>query len=145
MKTVAIIGANSYIARNVLFKLKQLKCNIWLYDCAEKHVDNETGYTQIDILSKESVSKINFNCDVIFMFVGRTGSVNGFDEYNTFLNINQMALLNVLNEYRLQNSKAKIIFPSTRLVYKGKNGILSEDSEKEFKTVYAINKYACEK
>lgn len=145
MKTVSIIGANSYIARNVILTLKQLEYNILLYDYTAKHVDNEANYTQIDILNRESVSKINFNCDVVFMFVGKTGSINGFEDYSSFLNINEMALLNVLNEYRNQNSNAKIIFPSTRLVYKGKKGVLNEDSEKEFKTIYAMNKYACEK
>ena len=83
-------------------------------------------------------------CDIIYMFIGKTGSANGFDDCDTFLNINEKALLNLLNEYRRQNSKAKIVFPSTRLVYKGKKGKLSEDAEKEFKTIYAINKYACE-
>jgi len=49
-----------------------------------------------------------------------------------------------LTVYLEQQSRAKIIFPSTRLVYKGKAGLLKEDSEKEFKTVYAVNKFACE-
>lgn len=78
------------------------------------------------------------------MFVGKTGSANGFEEYDTFIDINERSLLNILNEYRRQGSKAKIIFPSTRLIYKGKKELQAEDSEKEFKTIYAINKFACE-
>jgi len=78
------------------------------------------------------------------MLVGRTGSVNGFEEYESFIDINERALLNLLDEYRRQNSKARIIYPSTRLVYKGKNGPQKEDAVKEFKTIYAINKFACE-
>ncbi len=146
MKKIAIIGANSYIARNVLYSLNHAEeqYDIQLYDYADEHVDGNLQYKKIQILNPESVSEIDMDCDVIFMFVGKTGSANGFDEYKTFVDINEMALLNVLNEYRRQNSSAKIIFPSTRLVYKGKKGILSEDSEKEFKTIYAINKYACE-
>lgn len=144
MKKVAIIGANSYIARNVLLKLKRKGYEIHLYDNAETQVDGEENYTSINILSKESVKNIDFICDVVFMFVGKTGSVKGFDDFTTFININEVALLNILNEYKRQHSNAKIIFPSTRLVYKGKEGKLSETSEKEFKTIYAINKYACE-
>ncbi len=146
MKKIAIIGANSYIARNVLYSLNHAEeqYDIQLYDYADEHVDGNLQYKKIQILNPESVSEIDMDCDVIFMFVGKTGSANGFDEYKIFVDINEMALLNVLNEYRRQNSSAKIIFPSTRLVYKGKKGILSEDSEKEFKTIYAINKYACE-
>ena len=146
MKKITIIGANSYIARNILYVLNQTpeEYQIKLYDYAPAQTDGADNYESIDILSMESVHKIDFNCDIIFMFVGKTGSADGFDNYDTFIDINERALLNVLNEYRLQNSSAKIIFPSTRLVYKGKSGALKEDAEKEFKTVYAINKYACE-
>ncbi len=144
MKKITIIGANSYIARNLIHILKTEDCELKLYDYAENHFDRENNYTHINILDCESVSKIDFQCDIIFMFVGKTGSVNGFDEYDAFIDINERALLNVLNEYRKSKSTAKIIFPSTRLVYKGKSGLLKENAEKEFKTIYAINKYACE-
>lgn len=146
MKKIVIIGANSFIARNTICVLQRdyFDCEIWLYDHAEKHIDNNPNYTNINILSRDSITYIDMDCDVIFMFVGKTGSVNGFDDYDSFIDINERALLNVLNEYRQQNSKAKIIFPSTRLVYKGKIGALREDNEKEYKTIYAINKFACE-
>jgi UDP-glucose 4-epimerase len=146
MKKIAIIGANSYIARNVLFALegKKDELEINLYDHAPIHIDDAENYTSINILSEESVASIDMDCDIIYMFVGKTGSVNGFDNFNAFIDINERALLNVLNEYRRQKSKAKVIFPSTRLVYKGINAHLKEDAEKEFKTIYAINKFACE-
>lgn len=146
MKKVIIIGANSYIARNLLYVLKKRepKCHIDLYDFAEKQIDGEKNYHAINILDKESVTKIDMTCDIIFMFVGKTGSSNGFDIFDTFIDINERSLLNVLNEYRRQNSRAKIIFPSTRLIYKGKRGELKEDAEKAYKTIYAMNKFACE-
>jgi len=146
IKRVAIIGANSYIARNVLFVLQQNRdeYEVKLYDYSPVHADCAENYESINILSKESVAKIDLDCDVIFMFVGKTGSANGFDDYDLFIDINDRSLLNLLNEYRKQGSKAKIIFPSTRLVYKGKPGPQKEEAEKEFKTIYAINKYACE-
>ena len=146
MKKIAIVGANSYIARNVILRLQQRfsEYELKLYDYAEEQVDRQLNYTSINILDKDSASKMDLACDIIYMFIGKTGSANGFDDCDTFLNINEKALLNLLNEYRRQNSKAKIVFPSTRLVYKGKKGKLSEDAEKEFKTIYAINKYACE-
>lgn len=100
--------------------------------------------SSINILDDKSVSEIDFACDVIFMFIGKTGSANGFDDYDTFIDVNERALLNLLNAYRNAGSTAKIVFPSTRLVYKGKSGPRKEDDEKEFKTIYAINKYACE-
>ncbi len=144
--TAIIIGANSYIARNLIYYLKKkTDINIiGLYDYNEVQFDSEEPYKQIDILSQEGTSVINMNADLIFMFVGKTGSQDGFSNFKTFININEISLLNILNEYQRQNSKAKIIFPSTRLVYKGSEKPLKEDSEKEFKTVYAINKFSCE-
>lgn len=141
-----IIGANSYIARNVLYVLKQTHndAEIKLYDYAESQKDGAENYTQINVFNAESVKKIEMDCYIIFMFVGKTGSANGFDDFNTFIDVNERSLLTVLNEYRRQGSKAKIIFPSTRLVYRGKPGPQKEDAEKEFKTIYAINKFACE-
>lgn len=146
MKKVTIIGANSYIARNLIFTLKtsEVDVSVKLYDYAEEQLDGEENYQSINIMSKESIKQLDLDCDAIFMFVGKTGSVNGFNDYDTFIDINEKALLNLLNEYCRQNSAAKIIFPSTRLVYKGKTGPQKEDAEKEFKTIYAINKYSCE-
>lgn len=146
MKKIVVIGANSYIARNVVYVLNQApeEYDIKLFDYGEVQVDGLSNYKSINILCKESVRGIDLDCDVVFMFVGKTGSENGFADYNAFIDINECALLNVLNQYVIQKSKAKIVFPSTRLVYKGKSGKLKEDDEKEFKTVYAINKFACE-
>lgn len=143
---ISIIGANSYIARNVIHTLLHLpeKYKLLLYDKDTKQVDGVDSYTSIDILSKESLKNIDFNCDIIFMFVGKTGTTQGFNDYNQFIDINERSLLNILTEYKEQNSNAKIVFPSTRLVYKGKTGKLKECDEKEFKTIYAINKYSCE-
>lgn len=146
MKKIAILGANGYIARNLIYVLKRNHPDyeLFLYGREEKNVDGEESYIVVDMTDIESVKKINLDVDIVFMFVGRTGSANGFDEYDSFIDINERTLLNLLAEYRCQESKARIVYPSTRLVYKGKPDPQKEDAEKEFKTVYAINKFACE-
>ena len=146
MSKVAIIGANSYIARNVIYTFEQKypEAELALYDYSPEHVDHRDNYKQVSILDKETLANVDFDCDIIYIFAGKTGSANGFDEYDAFLDINERALLNILSEYRRQESHAKLIFPSTRLVYKGRPGKLAEDDETEFKTIYAINKFACE-
>lgn len=146
MKKIAVLGANGYIARNIVYVLKRdyPTFEITLYGRETVNADGENNYVSVDLTDKESIKKIDLSCDIIFMFVGRTGSANGFEEYDSFIDINERTLLNLLTEYRRQGSKARIIYPSTRLVYKGAIGPQKEDAEKEFKTVYAINKYACE-
>ena len=143
---IVVIGANSYIARNLIIKIKEKyeSAELKLYGRSARQLDNIKNYTSIDVSNLEEIKTIDFDCDVVFMFIGKTGSANGFDEFDSFIDSNERTMLNVLNEYRRQKSNAKIIFPSTRLVYKGKIGPIKEDAEKEFKTIYAINKYACE-
>jgi UDP-glucose 4-epimerase len=146
MKKVTVLGSNGYIARNLVNVLNNEYSDfeLKLYGFEPTSFDSLDNYYQVDMTDRESVSNIDLNCDIIFMLVGKTGSVNSFDEYRSFIETNELTMLNLLAEYRRQNSQAKIIYPSTRLVYKGKSGILKEDSEKEFKTIYAINKFACE-
>ncbi len=146
MKRVAVLGANGYIARNLVYVLKRdyPDYELNLYGIEPKSLDNCENYVSVDMTAKEDVKKIDLSCDIVFMFVGKTGSANGFDEYEAFIDVNERTLLNLLNEYRKQKSRARIVYPSTRLVYKGKDEPQREEDEKEFKTVYAINKYACE-
>lgn len=147
MQKIAVLGANGYISRNLVYVLERdyPGYQLELYGIEENSADNRENYHCVDMTDKESIKSIDLSCDIVFMFVGRTGSANGFDEYDSFIDINERTLLNLLSEYRRQKSRARIVFPSTRLVYKGKPGPQKEDAEKEFKTIYATNKYACEK
>lgn len=143
---VAVLGANGYIARNLVYVMKRDNPDweMYLYGIEDKSIDGHSNYVQIDMTDRNAVKGIDLSCDIIFMFVGKTGSTNCFDAYDTFINLNERTLLNLLSEYRNQNSVARIIYPSTRLVYKGVPFLLREDAEKEFKTIYAIQKFACE-
>lgn len=144
MKKIIIFGANSYIARNFIHFLKNQEVELELYGHGENHADNEKKYKQINLLDINQLATINLGCDYIYIFSGKTGTNIGFENYKEFLEVNELGLLNLINEYIRQSSNAKIIFPSTRLIYKGKNHALKEDDEKEFKTIYAINKFSCE-
>lgn len=146
MKKIAVLGANGYIARNLVYVLEHEYSDyrIMLYGIEGKSIDGYDNYKQVDMTSKDSIRNIDLNCDAVFMFVGKTGTANGFEQYDSFIDVNEKTLLNLLDEHRRQGSEARIIYPSTRLVYNGKKGALKEDAEKEFKTVYAINKFACE-
>lgn len=146
MKKIVIIGANSYIARNLIYMIaaQEEAYQIKLYGREQEHADGAKNYTCINVLDRESVRGIDFDCDIIYFFVGKTGSANAFEEFETFIDVNEKSLLNVMAEYVEQKSTAKLIFPSTRLVYRGTENSVTEDSEKAFKSIYAINKHACE-
>ena len=142
---IAILGSNGYIGRNMSFYLHQLGYSVQDFDIQDQTDNAWMQYEKLDIREQKSLSKISADCNFIFLFSGITGTWNGFDNYQSFIEINEIGLLNVLNFMRLSDSKARIIFPSTRLVYKGiENTALAEDAKKEPRTIYAINKLAGE-
>lgn len=140
-----IIGANGYIARNML-AVNSMAHYAETVPCGHSpaHVDGAAGYRMVDMAQQADVEQAIDGCDVIFFFAGKTGTVQGFDEPDEFLDTNERLLLHLLSTYRAVVSKAKIVFPSTRLVYKGSERPLREDAPKEFLTPYAMHKYACE-
>ncbi len=142
MAKVAIIGSKGFIGKHIEWYLRQQgETQISTYDCVES---DEPYYTQIDLTSTESVAKIDVNVDYIYLFAGLTGTYAGFDKIDAYVDINEKGLLNLLNHIRQSNCLPKIIFPSTRLIYRGVDRPLKEDDEKETKTIYAVNKLACE-
>ena len=141
MIKIAIIGGNGYIGKHLNFYLKQKGFNPTVYDMQECDISN---YRKIDITNTKSVKEIDLDVDIIYMFAGLTGTFAGFDHYEKYLETNELSLLNLLNAVRNSDYRPKVIFPSTRLVYKGRDNALNEDAEKETKTIYAVNKLACE-
>lgn len=138
---VAIIGGKGYIGKHLDFYLQQRCITPMVYDV---QFVNEPNYKIIDITNPESVATIDLNVDYIFMFAGLTGTYVGFDKYQTYNTVNEIGLLNLLDAIRNSEHRPKVIFPSTRLVYKGVDMALKETDEKETKTIYAVNKIACE-
>lgn len=138
---IAIIGANGYIGKHLAFYLDRMGMSPMCYDIQEEEREN---YKKVDLTDKESVKGIDLNVDYIFMFAGLTGTYAGFDKYETYNAINEIGLLNLLDAIRKSEYRPKVIFPSTRLVYKGVDKALKEGDEKETKTIYAVNKIACE-
>ena len=142
MSKCAIIGSKGYIRKHLEYYLKQKKNDVVCYDVVESE---DVNYHRCDLTDFESVRRIiDLKVDYIFMFAGLTGTYVGFDKANIFVNVNEMGLINLLNCIRESKYRPKIIFPSTRLIYKGADKALKEDDEKETKTIYAVNKIACE-
>lgn len=141
MKAI-VIGCNGYIGRHLCAFLIDKGWSIFGFDISESSLIPITKYQTLDITQKDQLEKIDMELDFIFYFSGITGTLNGYDKYETYIDINEKGLINLLSQIRQSKSEARIIFPSTRLVYKGiKNKELDENAEKEFKTIYALNKW----
>ena len=141
MNKCAVIGGKGFIGRHIEYYLKKEGHHVDTYDVLEMLDEN---YHQVDLRDKTSVAQVNLDVDYIYMFAGLTGTYAGFDAYEKYISLNELTLLNLLDAIRKSEYRPKVIFPSTRLVYKGVDKPLKEEDEKDCKTIYAANKIACE-
>lgn len=140
-----VFGANGYLGRHLVKALIEANFDVDAYGIEAESADNIPNYKYLDCVDIAALEKIDLQVDLIFIFAGMTGTFSGFEDYQRFLQVNDLVLLNILNAVRKSNSKARLVFPSTRLVYKGvENTPLIETDEKEAKTIYAQNKLSCE-
>ncbi|NQU33593.1 MAG: SDR family oxidoreductase [Bacteroidetes bacterium] len=138
----AIIGCNGYLGKHLCAFLMKKEWFIFGYDTAQNPLISISKYKSIDITQKDQLNKIDLNLDYLFYFSGITGTFNAYDKYENYIDINEKGLLHLLDLIRHSKSEIRIIFPSTRLVYKGVlDKELDENAEKEFKTIYALNKW----
>lgn len=147
MKRIAVIGSGSFLARNFIKHSVDngLDYQFELYDYCEQDDCPQFHFNKIDFSDPEDVKRIDFSVDVIMIFIGKTGTAVGFDNFKAFIEVNEIMLLNILTAYVELKSKARIIYPSSRLVFKSNESkLIDEDGERECKSVYAITKQAAE-
>lgn len=135
MKKLAIFGARGYLGRQLAhyFSDKGVPCDG--FDVPECDVTDRAFW--------ETFSPADYSA--VLFFAGLTGTERGFDLADSYLQVNEGGLLNLLSRLAPFGAAApKVVFPSTRLVYRGSEHPLCEDAPKETKTVYAVNKLACE-
>ncbi len=145
MQKSIIFGANGYIGSHLAYLLSERKEFFTPLDISDQSIGNYSNYKSINIVNKEEFEQLDFNVDYIYVFAGLSGTNVGFDKYSEFIKVNEIGLLNILDHHKNTKSRARIIFPSSRLVYKGKtNTPIAEDGEKEPKTIYAQTKLASE-
>lgn len=138
----AVIGCSGYIGKHLSLFLQQQGWEVYGYGkkpTCDLHI---TGYTHLNIQEKTDFEHFDTNVDYIFYFSGITGTSAAYNSYENYIDVNEKGLLHVLDKVRSAAHKPRIVFPSSRLVYKGVTDIpLPENAEKEFKTIYALNKW----
>ena len=147
-----VFGANGFLGLNLCYWLLQNKFDVHAIGRQESFKGEglfdvkNLEYSQMDLANKEAIGMLQLNSySLIFVFAGKTGTTAGFEHYSEYVESNEIGLLSILDLYLKQKAKGRVVFPSSRLVYKGAQGeMLKEDAEKEAKTVYAANKIACE-
>ena len=143
-KKIIVFGSNGYIGNHLVHFMLKYGADIYAYDIDDAPLNPTINYLKIDITDNKSLKEVKWNVDAVFIFAGITGTYSGFEAYKKFITINEIGLLNILTEIRHSGYSPRIIYPSSRLVYKGYDKPLKENDEKEAKSIYAINKLTCE-
>lgn len=135
MTQIALFGGNGYLGSQLA-----------AYYAAQGAAYNVFDMPTFDVTKTDCWDSFNpTDYSAILFFAGMTGTEKSFTDAERFLDVNERGLLNLLIRLAPLGAGApKIIFPSSRLVYKGSDDPLTEDAPKEAKTVYAANKLACE-
>jgi len=145
MKKALVMGANGYLGRHIA---QSLESEAYAITTADRHThscDGHEHYQSLDFRDFDQLCKLDLDCDFVFFFAGLTGTASGFEQHRDYLESNDLALLNLLRRHHLSGSTARIIFPSSRLVYQGKkDASLKEEAAKNPKTIYAQNKLSAE-
>ncbi|MDR0993542.1 MAG: NAD(P)-dependent oxidoreductase, partial [Verrucomicrobiota bacterium] len=143
-KRFAVLGANGYLGRHLAFHLHTAGHSITSYDLQPSGSLEAIPYRPLDVVDATAWKSIDTDIDAFFVFSGLTGTHQGFDDYARYLAINELGLLHLLDLLRRRDHKPRIVFPSSRLVYRGRPEPLTEEAPKESKTLYAANKLAAE-
>ena len=144
-KSALVVGSNGYLGSNLSYQLIKIGVKVRLADISENSIIPSNHYTQIDFTEKAGIVSILKDIEIVFFFAGKTGdSQLGFNQPDQFILGNEVTLVNLLNVIKDLEIKPKIIFPSTRLIYQGSDSEIDENSKLEPKSVYSVNKLACE-
>jgi len=141
---VLVLGANGYLGRHLSRALADRGAEVLQSGRAPGPVEELGTYVMADVRDREAVSRLVRDSQEVYFAAGVTGTASGFERYEDFLQVNELGLMHVLDALRRQGSRARLVFPSTRLVYRGRSGRLTEDSDLELKTPYALSKFAGE-
>lgn len=133
-----VLGAGGYLGSHLVQALRNAGHDV------RAVARTGPGGAAVDVGELSSLKSLDWAVDSVYMFAGITGTTASFTQYPSFVTGNQLGLLNVLECIRRSDHRPRIVFPSTRLVYKGSEQALRETDELEAKTVYAASKIACE-
>lgn len=145
MKTIAIFGGNGYLGMHMANYLRQRGYDYDIFDVQDRPNVTCRRYCQADVSDAEFWGEFRpEGYDAIYFLSGLSGPERSFSKVETYIEINELGLANLCKACSgMGASSPYIVFPSSRLVYKG-GGRVSETSLLEARSVYAANKIACE-
>jgi len=144
MKAV-VTGVNGYLGRHMARHLAEQGVRVIGTDRAAEPAHPVERYVAGDLSEPGFWTPDLLDADLILFLAGLTGTTASIDRADAFVSANETSLARLLVALAGVGFRPRIIFPSTRLVYDGAPGPLPESHRAAFKTVYSLNKFACER
>ncbi len=137
-KHIAVFGAQGYLGRHLAAHLQAHGHRVDAFDL------QPAAGPAFDVADAAAWARVDTDVDAVFFFAGMTGTHQGFEQYERYLAANELGLLHLLDHLRRRGHRPRVVFPSSRLVYRGRPEPLPEDAPQESKTLHAANKRAGE-
>lgn len=134
---ILIMGANGFLGRNFLMKIKETIKPINIYAVYNKNKNNIPP--DVKLLHLSEINKIEESIDVIFHFGSHIPNEKTIDKHDY---INQISLVNLLLE---KFPTSKVIYSSTVSVYPANGNFHNEHSSITPQNIYAETKALEEK
>ena len=133
-----VVGAGGYIGRHLVAALRADGCEV-----VEAVHSGGGGHVRTwDITDAAQIPADLDRFDVLFWMAGSSGTTVSFERAPDFIRGNVTSLAQVLNALRGLARPPRLVFPSTRLVYKGlRDQRLVETAPLEPLTPYAATKW----
>jgi nucleoside-diphosphate-sugar epimerase len=151
-RRVLVLGAAGFIGRHLLCQLSRHGANV--IASVRPRADGRTHGDRIgaaelpgiclveaDVRDHRRLMDLVGGTEVIYALAGRSGATRSNDEPQSDLEVNGCGLLNLLEACRAGNRSARIIFPSSRLVYGKPECIpVAENHPTVPRSVYGLHK-----
>ncbi len=145
MNKIIVFGANGYIGSHLVYKLESQNKKVVAIGSSKISRFNFKNYLSVDITNEKEINTIDLKVDVIYFLSAKTGTLDSFENWKEYVLTNEIGLLNILEKLKNLKKKPTFIYPSSRLIYDGSpKNKLKEEAIINPKTVYAVNKVACE-
>lgn len=150
-KNILVTGGLGFVGSNLALRLHNLGANITLTDINTKNLyrlspkEDSFLIKETDITDNSQVEQMIENYDIIFHLAAQTSHAFSMKKPQVDSNINIIGTLNLLEAIKNNNSKAKLVFTST----KGVTGIplnlpVNEETTNKPLDVYSANKLLTE-
>ncbi len=142
MKNILVVGGAGYIGGAVTDCLMEGKYNVRVYDSLvyEESYRKPVDFYYGDIRDQDKVKKNLQWADAVIWLAGLVGDGACAINPEVTVELNQNSV-----QWLSENFDGRIVYPSTCSVYGAQDGELTEDSEVNPLSVYAVTKYESEK